>query len=91
MAFSPIWSPRGAWLNFSHFLVSHLKLRGRFGISTALQTHCAENSKQIFPEMKLCGLVPNFYINVSVSDLYNPTIGPHILMQKNRWTDRGNI
>jgi hypothetical protein len=28
--------------------------------------HCAENSKQIFPEMKLRGLVPNFYIHVSV-------------------------
>jgi hypothetical protein len=39
MAFSPIWSPRGAWLNFSHFLVSYLKLRGRLGVSTALQTH----------------------------------------------------
>ncbi len=26
--------------------------------------------------MKLRGLVPNFYIYVSVSDLYIPTIGP---------------
>jgi hypothetical protein len=25
--------------------------------------------------MKLCGLVPNFYIHVSVSNLYIPTIG----------------
>ncbi len=38
--------------------------------------HCTENSKQIFPEMKLCGLVPNLYIHVSVSDLYIPTTGP---------------
>ncbi len=38
--------------------------------------HCTENSKQIFPEMKLRGLVPNVYIHVSVSDLYIPTIGP---------------
>jgi hypothetical protein len=30
------------------------------------------NSKQIFPEMKLRGLVPNFHIHVSGSDLYNP-------------------
>jgi hypothetical protein len=37
--------------------------------------HCTENSKQIFPEMKLRGLFPNFYIHVSVSDLYIPTIG----------------
>ncbi len=36
----------------------------------ALQTHCTENLKQIFPEMKLRGLVPKFHIHVSVSDLY---------------------
>jgi hypothetical protein len=30
--------------------------------------------------MKLRGLVPNFYIHVSVSDLYIPTIGPPILL-----------
>jgi hypothetical protein len=29
--------------------------------------------------MKLNGLVPNFFIHVSVSDLYVPTIGPPIL------------
>ncbi len=34
--------------------------------------HCNENSKHIFPEMKLQGLVPNFYIHVSGSDLYIP-------------------
>jgi hypothetical protein len=32
-----------------------------------------------------------FPFNVSVSDLYIPTIGLHILLQENRWTDRGNI
>ncbi len=47
-----------------------------------LQRHCTENSKQIFPEMKLRGPVPNFHIHVSVSDLYIPTIGPSILLQK---------
>jgi hypothetical protein len=35
--------------------------------------HCAENSEQIFTEMKLRGLVPNFCVHVSVSDLYFPT------------------
>jgi hypothetical protein len=49
-------------------------IRGPF--VPALQMQCTENSKQIFPEMKLRGLVPNFYIHVSVSDLYIPTIGP---------------
>jgi hypothetical protein len=37
---------------------------------------CPKNSKQIFPEIKLHGLVPNFYIHVSVSDLCIPTTGP---------------
>jgi hypothetical protein len=31
---------------------------------TILQMHCTENSKKMFPEMKLRGLVPNFYIHV---------------------------
>ncbi len=38
--------------------------------------------------MKLRGLVPNFHIQVSVSDLYIPTIGSPILLRQNRWTDR---
>jgi hypothetical protein len=46
--------------------------------------HCTENLKHIFPEMKLRGLVPDFYVHVSVSDLYIPMIGP---LQ----TDPGNI
>ncbi len=29
--------------------------------------HCTKKSKQIFPEMKLHGLVLNFYIHVSVN------------------------
>jgi predicted nuclease of restriction endonuclease-like RecB superfamily len=41
-----------------------------------LQMYCTENWKQIFPEIKLPGLVTNFYIHVSVSDLYIPTTGP---------------
>ncbi len=48
----------------------------------ALQVHCTENSKQIFQEMKLRGLVSNFYIHVSVSDLYIPTIGPQTQYRK---------
>jgi hypothetical protein len=46
-----------------------------------LQRHCIENSKQIFPEMKLRGLFPYSYIHESVSDLYFSTIGPPILLQ----------
>jgi hypothetical protein len=48
--------------------------------------------KQIFPEMKLRVLVPSSCIHVTVSDLYIPTIvGLPILLQENRWKDRGNI
>jgi hypothetical protein len=45
-------------------------------------TLCAENLKQIFPEIKLRGIVPNFYIHVSVSDLYIPRIGPQTQYSK---------
>jgi hypothetical protein len=38
--------------------------------------HCIENSKKIFLEIKLRGLVPNFYIHVFASDLYILPIGP---------------
>jgi hypothetical protein len=37
--------------------------------------------KHILPEMKLRGLIHNFHILVSVSDLYIPMIG----LQTNRW------
>jgi hypothetical protein len=39
--------------------------------------------------MKLLGLVPNFYIHVSVSDLYIPTISPPILLYCVRNWERG--
>jgi len=50
--------------------------------------HCNENPIYVF---LLLGLSPNFHIHVSVSDLYIPRIGPHILLQENRQTDPGNI
>ncbi len=37
--------------------------------------HCTENSKHIFPETKLRGLIPNFYIHVYESYLYIPMMG----------------
>jgi hypothetical protein len=37
--------------------------------------------------MKPCGLVPNFHIYVSMSDLCVPTISPPILLQQNRRAD----
>jgi hypothetical protein len=41
-----------------------------------------KNSKQICPEIKLRGLVPNFYIHVSLSNLYIPMIGPQTQYSK---------
>ncbi len=41
---------------------------------------CTKNFNQIFPEMRLRGLDPNFCMHVSVSYLYIPTIGPPILL-----------
>jgi hypothetical protein len=55
------------------------------------QRHYTENAKQIFPEMKMRGLVPSSYIHVSASDLYIPKIGLPILLQQKRWADRGNV
>jgi hypothetical protein len=41
--------------------------------------------------MKLCGLVSNFHIHVSLGNLYITTIGPPILLQKiGGPIDRGN-
>jgi hypothetical protein len=52
-------------------------LEPRPGVRTP---HCTENSKQIFPDMKLRGLLPNFCFHESVSDFYIPMIGPPIVL-----------
>jgi hypothetical protein len=60
-------------------------------IAYALQRHNTENSKQIFTEKELRSHSTNSYIDVSVGDLFIPTIGLPILLQENRWIDSGNI
>jgi hypothetical protein len=47
-----------------------------------LQRQNAENLKQIFPEKEYRGLSPNFHIHVSVSELYIPTMGLPVLLEK---------
>ncbi len=47
--------------------------------------------EKILSERKMRGLSPNFYIHVSVSDFYIPTIGLSIWPQQNRWTDPVSI
>ncbi len=46
---------------------------------------------EIFPEMKLRGLVPNSQIYLPVSNLCIPRMGPPIWLQQNSWTDSGNM
>jgi hypothetical protein len=53
----------------------------------ALQRQNAENLKQIFPEKEYRGLSPNFYIHVSVSELYMSAFSAG----GNMWTNPGNI
>ncbi len=53
--------------------------------------HCIKNPIYVFPEMKLRGLVPNSYIQESVSDLYIPRNSMPIWLKQNRQTDPGNI
>jgi hypothetical protein len=53
--------------------------------------HFTENPTNVFPEMKLRGLVPNFYIHVSVNNLYISKICLPIWLQQIRQTDPWNI
>jgi hypothetical protein len=50
--------------------------------------HCSENPIYVFLEKELYGLSP---IYVLESDLHISKIGPHIFLQQNMQTDRGNI
>ncbi len=56
-----------------------------------LFAHCNANPIYVFPEKDLRCLSHNFHIHMSVGDLYIPRIRPHIFLQQNRQTDRGNI
>jgi hypothetical protein len=46
-----------------------------------LVVHCKQDPLYVFPEKKPRRLIPNFFIHVSVSDTYIPTIGLPILLQ----------
>ncbi len=68
-----------------------LKGRTYSRLGSALQRPNIENSKETFPEKKLCGHSPIFHMHVSVSDFYISTIDLPILLQENMWTNPGNI
>jgi hypothetical protein len=55
-----------------------------------VHVHCKENPIYVFLFWELRGLSPNFHIDVSVSDLYTPRIGPHISLKQNGQTYPGN-
>jgi hypothetical protein len=54
----------------------------RYPSQYTLQRQNAENLKQIFPEKEYLGLSPNFYIHVSVSELYIPMKGLSFLLEE---------
>jgi hypothetical protein len=45
----------------------------------------------VFLEKEIARPQSKFHAHVSVSDLHNPRIGPHIFLQQNRQTDRENL
>jgi hypothetical protein len=47
--------------------------------------------KLLFPKQIYNVLSPSSYTHISVRDLYISRIGPTILLQKNMWTNPGNI
>jgi hypothetical protein len=51
-------------------------------VLSTLQRQNAEILKQIIPEKEFRGLSPNFYIHVSVSELYIPTMGLPVLLEE---------
>jgi hypothetical protein len=52
--------------------------------------YCNENPVYVSIFWEWRGLSPNIHIHVSLSVLYIPRIGHHILLQQNRLTDCGN-
>ncbi len=58
---------------------------------TALQRHNTK-IRNTYSQERNCGYSHNSYIYVCVSDLYTiPLIGLPILLQENKWAERGNI
>ncbi len=70
-------------------MLAYCDLWGKTFSTCTAKTHYRK-LEQKFPEKGLRGHSPNFYIHVSVSDLYIPPICLPILLQENRWTDPGN-
>ncbi len=71
------------WLNVRNEVVM-ASLCNLTSVASTKTLHCNEKPIYMFPGKKLPGLSPNFYIRVSMSDLYIPRIGAHIFLPQNR-------
>jgi hypothetical protein len=61
-----------------------------FSINSLLVT-TQRKSHVCIPKKGIAWSQSQFYIGVSVRDLYTSRIGPHIFLQQNMQTDPGNI
>ncbi len=59
--------------------------------SISSRMHCKEDSNMYSQKSDCAALFPIFHIHTSVSDFYISRIGPPILLQPNRQTNRGNV
>jgi hypothetical protein len=85
------WSPPSPPTRYSPARSTPRRTPTAASSTSRYRMHCKEDSNYVFPEIKQRGLVLNCHIHISVSDLYIPRIGPPILLQPNKQTDRGNI
>jgi hypothetical protein len=86
---------RHVMFTFYFTIVSLLTAIAAVRLLLVLQVYTANalyrKCEQILPKKKLHGLVPNFYIHVSVSVLYVLTISLQTQRQQNRQTNCGNV
>ena len=73
---------RSLYKDGKNYSILYVTMKNFALLVASLQMHCTENLNQIFPEMKLRGLVPNFYIHVFMSDFHIHTIAPQMQHSK---------
>jgi hypothetical protein len=83
-----VWVYRTMFINSANSQLKSFGIHG--GRWYTRQMHCTKNLKQIFPEMKLRGLVTNFSIHVSVMRFLYYHDRSANAKQQNRRTDHGN-
>ncbi len=71
----------------NHRLNMELDLQSLFG----LHVHTLQQESHLCIPRKGIARPQSQFLHVSVNDLYIPRIVPHIFLQQNKQTDRGNI